>query len=325
MPPPASHPVSTDLSDQEVQARLTAAWVGIWMSVIVCLGAEVYALATWNNGANRELLLLITTIGLVTSPIIASLPLERMIRSRYRELFFVIWTTADIALIAASAALDGGTQSPFVLVLVLPFLYGALSYPLWATAVAGVVSLTAFVLIAISAGDDFGYSAFGAFGLLCVAILGSWESRNQSNRRRQLTNSAKALARSEEASRLGAEQQREVARFGQRALEGVGIGDLESEVVEIVRRTLDADIVALIRPVRDARRARGRGPARVPRGGEHDRKPPLRHRLPARLHARHGRACDRHRLAHRDEVQAVAGAPGARDHERRQRGDSRRR
>ena len=152
MPPAASHPVSTDLSDQEVQARLTAAWVGIWMSVIVCLGAEVYALVTWNTGANRELLLLITTIGLVTSPMIASLPLERIIRSRYREVFFVIWTTADIALIAASAALDGGTQSPFVLVLVLPFLYGALSYPLWATAVAGVVSLTAFVLIAISAG-----------------------------------------------------------------------------------------------------------------------------------------------------------------------------
>ena len=154
---------------------------------------------------------------------IASLPLERIIRSRYREFCFLIWTTADIALIAASAALDGGTQSPFVLVLVLPFLYGALSYPLWATAVAGVVSLTAFVLIAISAGDDFGYSAFGAFGLLCVAILGSWESRNQTNRRRQLTNSADALARSEEASRLGAEQQREVARFGLRALEGMRI------------------------------------------------------------------------------------------------------
>jgi len=40
------------------------------------------------------------------------------------------------------------TTSPFVLVLVLPFLYGALSYPLWATAVAGIVTLGAFVTIA---------------------------------------------------------------------------------------------------------------------------------------------------------------------------------
>ena len=324
MPPAAIHPVSTDLSDQEVQARLTAAWVGIWMSVIVCLGAEVYALATWNTGANRELLLLITTIGLVTSPMIASLPLERIIRSRYREVCFLIWTTADIALIAASAALDGGTQSPFVLVLVLPFLYGALSYPMWATAVAGVFSLTAFVLIAVSAGDDFGYSAFGAFGLLCVAILGSWESRNQTTRRRQLTE----LRQCAGAQRGGEPPRRRAAARGG-ALRAAGPGGNEDHRPRVRgRRDRAADARRRHRrpdPARERRRgARGRGRARVPRGGRQSRQPPLGHRLPARLHARHRRAGDRHRLAEREKVQAVTGAEGARDHERRQRRNPRR-
>ena len=125
MRPAASQPVSTDLTDQEVQARLTAAWVGIWLTVIVSLGAEIYALVTWNRAEPRAPPA-DHAIGLVTSPMIASLPIERIIRSRYREVFFFVWTTADIAFIAMIAALDGGTESPFALLLVLPFLFAAL-------------------------------------------------------------------------------------------------------------------------------------------------------------------------------------------------------
>ncbi len=281
------HSVTTGLSEQEVRARVTAAWVGIWMSVIVCIGAELYALFTWTSGENRETILLVTTIGLVSSPLIGSLPLERIIRSPYREVFFVVWTSGDIALIAYCAHLDGGPQSPFVLMMVLPFLYSALSYPLWATAVCGVAAIGSFVTVAVAAGDDVRYSAFGAFAILCVALMGAWEARLQAGRRRELTDSATALARSETVSRLGAEQQREVARFGQMALEGMTIDKLQNEAMDMLVRTLDADLAALVRWDADAETLTVVAEHGMPGGDRLVLYRQRRGRLPGRLHPGH--------------------------------------
>ncbi|MDP9189115.1 MAG: EAL domain-containing protein [Actinomycetota bacterium] len=246
------HPAATDLSEQEVQVRLKATWMGVWITVIVSLGAAAYALLTWNSGSNRDLILVVTTLGLVSAPLIARLPIERIIRSRHRELFFIGWTSADIAFIAFTAALDGGTRSPFILLLVLPFLYGALSYPLWVTCLIGVVEMLAFIAVAVVAGGGFAYSGFGAFALLCVAMLGSWEARNQARRRIELAETADALARSEQTSRLRAAQQREVADFGQLALQGVSIEDLQQEAVELFERVLNSDIAAVVRLNQDS-------------------------------------------------------------------------
>ena len=232
-------PAAHGLSEQEVQARLTATWVGVWITVIVSLGAEVYALSTWTNGENRDLILVITTLGLMTGPMIGYLPLERIIRSRFREFFFAAWTATDIAFIAACAALDGGTQSPFILLLVLPFLFGALTYPLRVTVVVGVLEMIAFLAVAVVAGGGFAYSGLGAFSLLCVAILGAWHSRNQAARREELAETARALRTAESTSRRRATQQREVADFGKRALEGHSIEHLQQEAADLVGLVLN--------------------------------------------------------------------------------------
>ena len=69
-------------------------------------------------------------------------------------------------------------------------------------------------------------AGFGLFAGACVALLAAWEARNQAAGRRRLADTAAALSRSEESSRLQARQQREVARFGQLALEGMAIDQL---------------------------------------------------------------------------------------------------
>lgn len=240
-------PAAADLSEQEVQARVGAVWVGVWMTVIVSLGAEAYALATWNDGPNRGAILLVTTLGLLSAPLVAHLPLERIIRSRFRELFFVGWTFLDIAFIASCAALDGGSRSPFVLLLALPFLYGALSYPLWATALSGAWGMLAFIAVAVGVGGGFAYSGFGVFALLCVAVLGTLEARNQARRRAELAETAEALSRSEATTRIRAVQQREVADFGRLALEGLSIDELQQEAVELLDRVLRCDVAAVVR------------------------------------------------------------------------------
>lgn len=130
------------LSEHELQIRLTSVSVGVWLTVIVSLGAVPYALLTWDE-PNRALILGVLALGLLSAPVIRAMPMERILHSHRRELFFIAWTTSDLALIALCAALDGGSHSPFVLLLPLPFLFGALTYPLRVTALIGCVAVAA--------------------------------------------------------------------------------------------------------------------------------------------------------------------------------------
>ncbi|HKH41515.1 MAG TPA: EAL domain-containing protein [Solirubrobacterales bacterium] len=229
-----------DVVDPEFEARLASIKVGIWLSAIVALGGAAYALATWDD-PNRGWILAAIGLALLSVPLLAFLPLERIIRGPLREPFFVAWSVADIALIAVCAGLDGGSESAITLLLVLPFLFAALTYPVRAIVVVGIVDLAALAVLAFAVGGGLPFEGFGVFAALCVALLAGWEARSQARRRQQLAVAASALVSSEESSRLQAQQQSAVARFGQQALEGTDIDELAREACRILSDVLDVD------------------------------------------------------------------------------------
>ena len=132
---------------------------------------------------NSSLILAATAVGLLSAPVIWALPGERIARSRYTELFFAGWSIADILLIATIAGLDGGSNSPYMLLLVLPFLYAALSYPPRTIAAVGVADLTALLVVAFGVGGGLPLDGFGVFAMGCIGLMGAWEARNQARRR----------------------------------------------------------------------------------------------------------------------------------------------
>jgi diguanylate cyclase (GGDEF)-like protein len=236
-----SEPAATGgVRDHEFETRLASIKVGIWLSAIVCIGCAIYALGTWDQ-PNRGWILAAIGLGLLTVPLMLMLPLERIIRGPLREAFFVAWSVADVALIAACAGFDGGSQSPFMLLLVLPFLFAALSYPVRPIVAVGIAELAALLILSYGVGGGLPFDGFGLFAALCVALLGGWEARSQARRRRHLAKAAGALVRSEESSRLQALQQSAVARFGQQALEGADIDELAGEASHILAEVLDID------------------------------------------------------------------------------------
>ena len=227
--------------------RLSTVPIGIWMSVIVSVGSLAYALATWGE-PHREWIAAISVLALLSVPAIKALPLERIVRNDvWREPFFVAWSVADVLFIVACSALDGGTRSPYTLFLVLPFLFAALSYPLRGTLTVGAVIVVSVFVVSQTIGGGLAYSGMGAFALLCVALLSSWEARNQSSLRSELAGTAEALRGSESNSWIQAQQQREVARFGQLALGGAGTDALQAEAVKLVARTLQVDIAGVLK------------------------------------------------------------------------------
>jgi diguanylate cyclase (GGDEF)-like protein len=237
-----------DVAEQEIQSRLASIGVGLWLSVIVCVGGAAYALHTWSE-PHRSLILAATVVGLLSVPLIWALPGERIARSRYTELCFASWSIADILLIATIAALDGGSNSPYMLLLVLPFLFAALSYPPRTIAAVGVADLTALFVVAFGVGGGLPLDGFGVFAMVCIGLMGAWEARNQARQRNGIAETATALLRSEESSRLQARQQREVARFGQLAIEGAGINELCQEACRIVAGVLEIEYGVLFKPV----------------------------------------------------------------------------
>ena len=235
------------VSEQEIQSRLASVKVGLWLSIIVCTGGVVYAASRWSE-PHSALILAVLGLGLLSVPLVWALPLERIVRSRYSELFFAGWSIADLVLIGTVAGLDGGSHSGFMLILVLPVLYAALSYPPRTIAAVAVASVAAFFVVAFGVAGGFPLSGFGLFAMGCVAMMGVWEARNQADRRAELASTAAARQRSEEGSRLQARQQREVASFGQLAIEGAGIDELIGEACRIVADVLEIEYGVIFKP-----------------------------------------------------------------------------
>ncbi|HEX3561789.1 MAG TPA: sensor domain-containing diguanylate cyclase, partial [Solirubrobacterales bacterium] len=228
------------VAEQEIESRLASVKVGLWFSVVVSLGGALYAVETWER-PNRVFILAAIALGLMSVPLLHSLPWDRIVHSRHRDVLFAAWSIADIVLIATIAGLDGGSHSAYMLMLVLPFLFAALSYPPPTIAAVGVAALVAFFAVGFGVGGGSPLSGFGLFAGACIALLAAWEARNQAAGRRRLADTAAALLQSEQSSRLQARQQREVARFGQLAIQGTGIDRLADEACRILTAVLGID------------------------------------------------------------------------------------
>jgi diguanylate cyclase (GGDEF)-like protein len=235
-----------DVSEQDIRVRLATVRIGVWLTLIVSIGGGAYALETW-DGPNRAPILALAALGLLSAPIAQLLHWDRIIRSRWCEPAFYAWSAADIGLICLIGALDGGTGSPYMLLLFIPFVYAALSYPPPTTVLVGITTVAGFLAVAIVVDGGLPLEGLGAFAGVCIALLAFWAGRNEADRREELARTAQALQRSEATSSMQARQQQEVARFGQLALSGASIGHLQSEATELLCRVLDVGLAAVLK------------------------------------------------------------------------------
>jgi diguanylate cyclase (GGDEF)-like protein/putative nucleotidyltransferase with HDIG domain len=160
---------------------------GVSLTIAACVTGALYALATWEH-QNRGLLLALFGVGMSTGFAIRLLKPERILRSRYADVFFVTWSLTVIALIAVGVAVDGGARSPLTFVFFLPMVYAAVFYPLRLFVPVGAADMIAFVLVADLYGDpEPTYVAFIAACLAFSAVLCAWQSQNHDRHREHLT------------------------------------------------------------------------------------------------------------------------------------------
>jgi hypothetical protein len=121
--------------------------VGVLVTWVICAAGVGYALWTWGRPERGTLLALLVT-GAAASTLIALLPTDRIIRSRWREPFFLTWSVLDLGLIAALVVVDGGPTTPLALVFFVPMVFAAMSYPLPSVVALGALTVIGYVTLA---------------------------------------------------------------------------------------------------------------------------------------------------------------------------------
>jgi diguanylate cyclase (GGDEF)-like protein/PAS domain S-box-containing protein len=159
---------------------------GIWLTFGIGALGELYVAFTWSRPHRSELAVLFALAG-VAALVVLALPRERIVRSRWREPFFLAWSALDFAMIVLGTLADGGTASPLVLVFFIPVVFSSMSYPLASVTAVGVFSVVSYLVLAVTTGGSSGeYEAAFAVALLCTAAMSAWQAQNHNRQHRAL-------------------------------------------------------------------------------------------------------------------------------------------
>jgi diguanylate cyclase (GGDEF)-like protein len=195
---------------------------GVWLTYVVCGSSSIYIALTWTR-PNRTLILASLCAGIAAAVVISTLPRERIVRSRYREVFFFTWSLVDLSLIVLVTAADGGTGSPLALIFFIPVVFSAMSYPLGSVAAVAGLSVAAYLALALSEGGAASsYEALFALMLLCTGAMSAWQARNHDRQRSALMEVSRADPLTGCLNRRGFEERAiaEIGAAGRRANQG---------------------------------------------------------------------------------------------------------
>src|SRR5436305_14801324 len=98
----------------EVRSRVQSIAAGVRLMLCAAAAGLAYAFATLDGAHRGEVIALLGGMAAL-GMLMWLIPSEHLVRSRHREMFFLVWSVAQIALIGALAAFDGGGTSPLAL------------------------------------------------------------------------------------------------------------------------------------------------------------------------------------------------------------------
>src|SRR5262245_59987316 len=180
------------LDSSRLRLRVQAIGAGVWVTYLLCLALAGWLVVTWDR-PYREPIAALIAAGVLAGYVVSRLPAERIVRSRYREAFFVTWSVVDVAIICLIAYLDGGITSPAALMLFLTLVFAAPSYPVGSMVVVVIASVTGVALLGVLGGaTEQAFQADPAYvwvflvSMALSVMLCMWQSRLGERHREEL-------------------------------------------------------------------------------------------------------------------------------------------
>jgi diguanylate cyclase (GGDEF)-like protein len=215
---------SPTIDSFEDDLRIRSVGVGALLTLAGALVVAVYSAFTWDR-SGRALMVAIAGSAVVISTVVWRLPVDRVIRSRWREPFFLTWSSAMVAVVSTIVAIDGTDESPLALLFVLPLIFAASSYPLWPTLFVAVADVVAWLIVSLSDGGASVERALVLTALLAAtAMMCVLQARNHDHQRDALKLISRTDALTGVLNRRGFEERLAAAlRTGERSGEPVAL------------------------------------------------------------------------------------------------------
>jgi diguanylate cyclase (GGDEF)-like protein len=170
----------------EIRFRAETVRAGVGLAGFTVAAGIAYAGVTWQQPSRTLLVQLFGALAVVTL-VVWRLPVDRLVRSRRREVFFLTWSLAQIGIVGAAVAADGGSSSPLALLFFTSLVFAALSYPLWSVVLLAAVTELVFVGVSPTGYDDPAPIAFSSAALAMTAMLCAWQAQTHERRRQKLS------------------------------------------------------------------------------------------------------------------------------------------
>src|SRR4051794_10640360 len=132
----------------DLQLALGHVRLGIRLTYFVAGAGIVYALIA-PDAAHQDALVALFASALVIGFFVSRLELRPLLTSRWREPFWVAWSSSYLIVIAVACVLDGGVSSPLAALFVVPVVYAALAYELASVWIVSGIGLGLYAVVAV--------------------------------------------------------------------------------------------------------------------------------------------------------------------------------
>jgi diguanylate cyclase (GGDEF)-like protein len=163
----------------EAQLRTAMVKAGVWLTYGICAASVLYFGATWDQ-PHRSFIFTLIGLAVVGGAAVQLAPTDRIVRGRFAEPFFFVWSALDVAIVTVIVAADGGVTSPFAGVFFPPLIFAALFYPVRLFVPVGALVVFGYVGATAFGGNPPEPTHVGLIttALATVAVMCAWHAQN---------------------------------------------------------------------------------------------------------------------------------------------------
>jgi diguanylate cyclase (GGDEF)-like protein len=203
-------PSQPSVDGTDLNVRLASVPAGVRVTFIVCAAAAV-DVKFYADPSRRLALSIVLVVAVLGAMGMGLLPWDRIVRSRWREPAFLVWSMTNVVTIAAFNLIDGTPNSALTLMFFIPIVFVSTTYPLRSVVIVSAATISAYFAVAASAGSSGDFVVMFAGVLGCTALMGAWQARNHDRVRAELARVSRTDPLTGCLNRRGFEEQAEAA------------------------------------------------------------------------------------------------------------------
>jgi diguanylate cyclase (GGDEF)-like protein/PAS domain S-box-containing protein len=174
------------LSDpEEITMRARDVVIGGVLAIATALAVVSYLM---QSSRSEHPLLLSSVCGVwaLASLGMFRVPRDRLVATRWREPFFLFWSLLVVGSIAFGVVLEDRANTPLMFGFILPLIFAAISYPVFATTIVGSMVIAGAALAGVLTGQAAADLTFQLLTLTFAAVMGVWQAYGRARRATQL-------------------------------------------------------------------------------------------------------------------------------------------